>query len=210
MYNASGNGCCLYDTSTHTWTKRLWVMGNFSRFVRPGYTRVSTAGTVPSGVLLAAYENPADGTVVMVSINNNTSATPVPWFVSGAAPCTVTPWVTGTPAGLKLTSSTTMLSAVDGTQDAWLLVTVVDASAKPVSNNVVVTLTIKSGPPRRPSRHRIPHVLRRHLRHRGDCSWIDELDRHDHLRRFARVGRGDHTEGRAAPSLDLSLELRFF
>ena len=52
----------------------------------------------------------------------------------------------GTAAGLTLTSSTTTLSTVDGTQDAWLLVTVVDAGGKPISNNVPVTLTIKSGP----------------------------------------------------------------
>ena len=52
----------------------------------------------------------------------------------------------GTPAGLTLTSSTASLSAVDGTQDAWLLVTVVDAGGKPINNNVPVTLTIKSGP----------------------------------------------------------------
>ncbi len=52
----------------------------------------------------------------------------------------------GTPAGLTLTSSTTTLSSVDGTQDAWLLVTVVDASGKPINNNVTVTLNIKSGP----------------------------------------------------------------
>src|SRR5206468_9472578 len=52
----------------------------------------------------------------------------------------------GTPAGLKLTSSTTALSAVDGTDDAWVSVTVVDASGKAISNNVPVTLTIKSGP----------------------------------------------------------------
>jgi hypothetical protein len=47
---------------------------------------------------------------------------------------------------LKLTSSTPTLSAVDGTQDAWLYVTVVDAGGKALSNNVAVTLTIKSGP----------------------------------------------------------------
>jgi beta-galactosidase len=52
----------------------------------------------------------------------------------------------GTAAGLKLTTSTTTLSAVDGTQDAWLNVTVVDSSGKAISNNVTVTLTIKSGP----------------------------------------------------------------
>lgn len=88
------NGGCLYGTSTNTWTKRLWVMGNCSRFVRPGYTRVSTSGTAPSGVLLTAYTNPADGTVVVVAINNNTSATSVSLFVAGNAPCAVTPWVT--------------------------------------------------------------------------------------------------------------------
>jgi hypothetical protein len=33
----------------------------------------------------------------------------------------------GTPAALKLIASTTALTAVDGTQDAWLLVTVVDS-----------------------------------------------------------------------------------
>ena len=111
VYNASGNGGCLYDTSTNTWTKRLWVMGNFSRFVRPGYTRVSTSGTVPSGVLLTAYKNPADGTVVMVAINNNTSATPVSLFVSGAAPCTVTPWVTSASDNLAAKSPITVSNA---------------------------------------------------------------------------------------------------
>jgi len=111
VYNASGNGGCLYDTSTNTWTKRLWVMGNFSRFVRPGYTRVSTSGTVPSGVLLTAYKNPADGTVVMVAINNNTSATPVSLFVSGAAPCTVTPWLTSASDNLAEKSPITVSNA---------------------------------------------------------------------------------------------------
>ena len=94
LYNATGNGGFLFDTTTKVWSKRLWVLGNYSRFVRPGYRRVSTSGTVPSGVLLTAYTNPADGTVAVVAVNNNTSATPVSIFVSGAAPCTVTPWVT--------------------------------------------------------------------------------------------------------------------
>jgi beta-galactosidase len=52
----------------------------------------------------------------------------------------------GTAAGLKLTASTTTLSTVDGTEDAWVLVTIVDASDKPISNTATVTLTIKSGP----------------------------------------------------------------
>ncbi len=108
VYNASGNGGCLYDTSTKVWTKRLWAMGNFSRFVRPGYIRVSTSGTVPSGVLLSAYTNQADGTVVVVAINSNTSAANLSVFISGAAPCSMTPWVTSASANLASQSSVTV------------------------------------------------------------------------------------------------------
>ena len=59
------------------------------------------------------------------------------WYRNAYAKVAPPTWPTaGTAAGLKLTSSTTTLSAVDGTQDAWLLVTVVDASGKAISNNV--------------------------------------------------------------------------
>jgi glucuronoarabinoxylan endo-1,4-beta-xylanase len=90
----AGGTSGVFNTDTNVWTKRLWVLGNFSRFVRPGYMRVSTSGSEPSGVLISAYTNPADGTVVVVAINENSSATPVSLFISDAAPCTVTPWVT--------------------------------------------------------------------------------------------------------------------
>lgn len=69
------------------------------------------------------------------------------WYRNAYARVPPPTWPTsGTPAGLKLTTSTTTLAAVDGTQDAWLLVTVVDSSGKPLSNTVAVTLTITSGP----------------------------------------------------------------
>jgi glucuronoarabinoxylan endo-1,4-beta-xylanase len=96
---SSGNGG-LWDSTNLVWTKRLWIMGNFSRFVRPGYERVGTTGTGPSGVLLTAYTNAADGTVAIVAINNNASATSLSVFVSGAAPCSFTPWVTSATASL--------------------------------------------------------------------------------------------------------------
>jgi glucuronoarabinoxylan endo-1,4-beta-xylanase len=94
VYPASANNGALWDFNTKQATKRLWVEGNFARFVRPGFVRVGTAGTAPAGVLLSAYTNPADGTVAVVAINNNTGATPLSLFVSGAAPCSLTPWVT--------------------------------------------------------------------------------------------------------------------
>jgi len=54
--------------------------------------------------------------------------------------------VNGTPAALQLTASATNLTAVDGTQDAQLIVTVLDANGNAISNNVPVTLTVISGP----------------------------------------------------------------
>jgi hypothetical protein len=52
----------------------------------------------------------------------------------------------GTPAGLKLVADKTTLERVDGTDDTHIVVTVVDAAGKPISNSVPVTLSIESGP----------------------------------------------------------------
>ncbi|MEZ0298303.1 MAG: glycoside hydrolase family 2 TIM barrel-domain containing protein [Candidatus Methylacidiphilales bacterium] len=54
--------------------------------------------------------------------------------------------VEGNPAALKLTADRTELPRVDGTEDAHLIVTVVDREGKPLSNSPAVTLTIESGP----------------------------------------------------------------
>jgi glucuronoarabinoxylan endo-1,4-beta-xylanase len=92
VYGAGNGG--LFDTTSNGWSKRLWVEGNFARFVRPGFERVGTMGTAPAGVLVSAYKNPADGTVAVVAINNNTSATALSLALSAGAPCSFTPWVT--------------------------------------------------------------------------------------------------------------------
>ena len=52
----------------------------------------------------------------------------------------------GVPAGLKLTADKTTLKSVDGTDDAQLIVTVVDKDGKAINNCPPVTLTIESGP----------------------------------------------------------------
>jgi len=93
MY-CSNNSGCLYDTGTKVWTKRLWAMGNFSRFVRPGWKRVATSGTAPSGVLVSAYINPANNALSIVAINSSTSAKSVSFYISDNAPCSLTPYET--------------------------------------------------------------------------------------------------------------------
>jgi glucuronoarabinoxylan endo-1,4-beta-xylanase len=91
-YSTTGDNEGLMLGSTDT--KRHYTLGNYSKFVRPGYTRVEVGGAVPAGVLLSAYAG-TDGTVVVVAINKNTSDTSVPITINGgSAPSMMTPWVT--------------------------------------------------------------------------------------------------------------------
>ena len=52
----------------------------------------------------------------------------------------------GIPAALKLTADKTTLNSVDGTDDAQLIVTVVDKNGTPINNCPPATLAIESGP----------------------------------------------------------------
>jgi O-glycosyl hydrolase len=84
---SSASGC------TGTDTKRHYTFGNFSKFVRPGYTRVDVTGSIPSGVQISAYSG--SGTVVVVAINTTTSTVSVPITITGGtAPTSMTPNVT--------------------------------------------------------------------------------------------------------------------
>ena len=76
---------------------QVYALGNFSKFVRPGYYRVDVSGAAkPSGTvpLVVAFTNLPDATVAIVVVNGG-SAQNVSFFVSGTAwPASVTPYVT--------------------------------------------------------------------------------------------------------------------
>ncbi len=106
--NNDNEGLLLQDGGT---TKRLYTVGNYSKFIRPGYRRVTISGTLPPYVLLTAYKNSSDGTVVIVAINSGTAAAAASLFISGGAPCQMTPWVTSSSDDL---AAKTALLVTDG------------------------------------------------------------------------------------------------
>ncbi|WP_406068059.1 cellulose binding domain-containing protein [Micromonospora sp. NBC_01638] len=61
-----GNG------SNYTVSKRLWAMAGYSRYIRPGATRIG-ASSPDSNLRLSAYRN-TDGSVVVVALNAGNSA----------------------------------------------------------------------------------------------------------------------------------------
>ena len=56
---------------TYTYDKRLFTIGNYSRFIKPGYFRVQTNSELSTGVLVSAYKSVPDHKLVVVAINEN-------------------------------------------------------------------------------------------------------------------------------------------
>jgi glucuronoarabinoxylan endo-1,4-beta-xylanase len=82
-----------------TLTKRVYGLGNYSRFVRPGWVRLQTAGSVP-GLLVSAYKDPAGRDFAIVAVNTTGRSVSASIRVDGPPFSSVSPYVTsGTPVG---------------------------------------------------------------------------------------------------------------
>ncbi|HLN20945.1 MAG TPA: glycoside hydrolase [Bacteroidales bacterium] len=83
----SGQGMAHLDSQNKTYAidKRLYTMGNYSRFVRPGYFRVPLNLELSAGVTVSAYKNENDKKLVVVVINENVTARKVEFSLTGAA-----------------------------------------------------------------------------------------------------------------------------
>jgi glucuronoarabinoxylan endo-1,4-beta-xylanase len=51
--------------------KRLFAIGNFSRFLRPGHVRIAAEPNPAPGVYVSAYKNPTSSELYIVAINEN-------------------------------------------------------------------------------------------------------------------------------------------
>jgi glucuronoarabinoxylan endo-1,4-beta-xylanase len=116
------------NSGTSALTKRYFAMGNWSRYVRPGWVRIGVTGSQSGIYGVTAFKNPSTGDFAIVVINNSGSDIPnLTFSVSGAsASGSVTPYVTsGTTIGALGT---------DGNLSAGSVSSSVPASI-PVSNN---------------------------------------------------------------------------
>ncbi len=114
-YNTDDNEGLVLKNGTVA--KRQWTLGNYSRFIRPGYTRVNITGEIPENVLLISFSGP-DGTVVVVAINKGNAAADVPITIAGGtAPASMTPHVTSASDDL---ASKAEIAVTDGIFNATL------------------------------------------------------------------------------------------
>jgi glucuronoarabinoxylan endo-1,4-beta-xylanase len=106
----SGTGS-LVGNSWTTPAKRIYVMGNYSRFVRPGYYRIGVSNNAFTSI--SAYKNANSGSFAIVAINYSTATATQIFNLANFTASSVTPWITS--SNLSLASQ----SAVGVTNSAF-------------------------------------------------------------------------------------------
>ncbi len=96
-YTGGGYTSGLMDDS-HTPTLNGYALGQFSKFVRPGYVRVNATANPQSGVYVSAYKG--GGHFVIVAIHTGTAAVSQPFSVQNGALTSVAPYQTSATASL--------------------------------------------------------------------------------------------------------------
>lgn len=93
------------NSKTYSVDKRLYTIGQFARFVRPGWRRFSASANPVSGVYVTAYKDPATGDFAIVALNNGSSGQSITYTLKGFAPGLVTPYTTSATQNLAAGSA---------------------------------------------------------------------------------------------------------
>lgn len=120
----------LWDLTTGQPSKRLYTMGNFSRFVRPGFVRVdATELPQPCGqVQVSAYYDNPSGTLVVVAINSDTVDYTQGFLFDGVTAGSWQSWVTSDSKDLE-TGTQVVDANLDGSAVGGRVVTTLPAQS---------------------------------------------------------------------------------
>jgi glucuronoarabinoxylan endo-1,4-beta-xylanase len=107
----SGTGSLVGDSWTMP-AKRIFVMGNFSRFVRPNFYRIGLT-TNATSTSISAYKDSASPGFAIVAINPNTVAISQTFqLTNGIITSSVTPWITSSNLSLASQSAVGVTNSI--------------------------------------------------------------------------------------------------
>ena len=130
----------LTDASGHP-AKRMYALGQFSRFVRPNFNRID-AEVTQSAALISAYKDSASAGFAIVAINPTSSAISQTFSLSNFSADSVTPWITSASASLQKQSAVSVANSTFTYQlPAMSIMTFVGQATIPQA-----TLTVFAGP----------------------------------------------------------------
>ncbi|HEV2437051.1 MAG TPA: hypothetical protein VG077_13730 [Verrucomicrobiae bacterium] len=104
-----GSNTGLMDTNAAP-TKRLFAVGNYSRFVRPGYYRIDVANNNPL-TSISAYKDTNSGNFAIVAVNPGPTVVTQIFNLSNFTASSITPWITSSNFSLANQSSLTVTNA---------------------------------------------------------------------------------------------------
>jgi O-glycosyl hydrolase len=84
-------------------TKTGYVMANYARYVRPGYTKISCNSNPTPGISVTAYKN-STNKIVIVIVNQNSRTTYQDFTLNGVSKTSFTRYTTNSSSNLALTS----------------------------------------------------------------------------------------------------------
>jgi glucuronoarabinoxylan endo-1,4-beta-xylanase len=82
----------LINNSTGEVSIRAYMLGNYSKYVRPGWVRIDATHAPQSGVTVTAYKS--GSSFAIVATNQNTSAVGQSFTFNGVSPSSATPTIT--------------------------------------------------------------------------------------------------------------------
>jgi glucuronoarabinoxylan endo-1,4-beta-xylanase len=98
----------LLDLNGDT-TKRLFTIGNYSRFVRPGYYRIDVANNNPI-TSISAYKYPVSGNFAIVAVNPDPVTVTQVFNLANFTTDSVTPWITSATVSLAGQSAVSVVN----------------------------------------------------------------------------------------------------
>jgi glucuronoarabinoxylan endo-1,4-beta-xylanase len=106
--SGDGNGAL---TVNMTLLPRAYVLGNWSRFVRPGFVRVAATPLSQQYLHLTAFHDPPSGRIVVVAVNQKYNDIQQDFTIAGGTVTQLTPWLTAAGTNLQAQGA---VSVVDG------------------------------------------------------------------------------------------------
>jgi len=99
--NFPGGLVNIVDGEKIVTSKRLYILGHFSRFIRPGWFRVESDTSPKYGVYASAYRNPKSKEIAVVLINDRGAANTLSLDLDGAEFSDVSAWRTSANEDMK-------------------------------------------------------------------------------------------------------------
>ncbi len=97
--------------SNGTLARRAYMLGQYSKFVRPGYYRIDATHLPEAGVSVSAYQNTTTNTLVIIATNYSASAVSQPFTLTNAPTfSSVTPTITSATLNLAPQASVSVTS----------------------------------------------------------------------------------------------------